>query len=82
MLKSFAVFNVFQVEGIDALQATPEPPPRGVVKAFIEATGVTPDYVARLCRHGRVNARQLGVLWYVDVVSLLEFLSKRAFPTT
>jgi excisionase family DNA binding protein len=52
------------------------------VKEAASLAGVTPDYVARLCRHGRVNARRLGVLWYVDVVSLLEFLSKRAFPTT
>jgi hypothetical protein len=44
--------------------------------------GFTRDYVARLCRLRKVNARRLGVLWYVDVESLLELLSKRAFPTT
>jgi hypothetical protein len=43
--------------------------------------GFTRDYIARLCRHGKVNARRLGALWYVDVVSLRELLSKRASAT-
>jgi hypothetical protein len=51
-------------------------------KEAASLSGFTRDYVARLCRHGKVNARRLGVLWYVDVESLQGFLSKRAFPTT
>jgi Helix-turn-helix domain len=51
-------------------------------KEAASLSGFTRDYVARLCRHGKVNARRLGALWYIDVVSLLEFLSKRASPTT
>jgi hypothetical protein len=32
------------------------------------------DYVARLCRQGKVAGRQLGRLWYVDVDSFASFL--------
>ena len=39
ILKTFTVFNVHQVEGIEELIATPEQPPEGAVKAFIKATG-------------------------------------------
>ena len=39
MLKSFTVFNVAQVEGVDALRSISEPPPEGTVDSFVEATG-------------------------------------------
>ncbi|RTL85411.1 MAG: DUF1738 domain-containing protein [Hyphomicrobiales bacterium] len=39
MLRAFTVFNVARVEGIEALLATPEPPPPGATDGFVSATG-------------------------------------------
>jgi antirestriction protein ArdC len=39
MLRAFTVFNVAQVEGMDAQIDTPEPPPEGAVEAYVSATG-------------------------------------------
>jgi antirestriction protein ArdC len=39
MLRAFTVFNVSQVEGIDALLASPEALPAGTVETFVSATG-------------------------------------------
>src|SRR3989338_6264651 len=32
------------------------------------------DYIARLCRHGRIAGRRIGKNWYVDHASLTNFL--------
>jgi hypothetical protein len=36
--------------------------------------GYVRDYVARLCREGKVNGRRLGKLWYVDTESFATFV--------
>ena len=36
--------------------------------------GYVRDYVARLCREGKVRGRRLGRLWYVDAESFAAFL--------
>src|SRR3989338_3253027 len=35
---------------------------------------LTRDYIARLCRDGRVAGRRIGKNWYVDHASLKDFL--------
>jgi hypothetical protein len=37
--------------------------------------GYVRDYVARLCRQGKVDGRRLGRLWYVDTDSFAAFVS-------
>src|SRR3989344_5639505 len=49
-------------------------------KRFISANDaassadLTRDYIARLCRDGRVAGRRIGKNWYVDQASLKAFL--------
>src|SRR3989338_10800264 len=49
-------------------------------KRFISANDaassadLTRDYIARLCRDGRVAGRRIGKNWYVDQASLRTFL--------
>ena len=43
--------------------------------------GYVRDYVARLCREGKVAGRQLGRLWYVDAESFADFISRIDNPT-
>jgi hypothetical protein len=38
--------------------------------------GYVRNYVARLCREGKVAGRQLGRLWYVDAESFAAFISR------
>ncbi|HEY4525050.1 MAG TPA: hypothetical protein VJL39_01645, partial [Candidatus Paceibacterota bacterium] len=38
-------------------------------------SGFTRDYIALLCRHGKVRGRRVGRGWYVEQPSLKEFLS-------
>jgi hypothetical protein len=38
--------------------------------------GYVRDYVARLCREGRVGGRRLGKLWYVDAESFAAFVHR------
>ena len=40
--------------------------------------GYVRDYVARLCREGKVAGRQLGRLWYVDADSFASFVRRPA----
>jgi hypothetical protein len=42
--------------------------------------GYVPDYVARLCRQGRVRGRRLGKLWYVDTESFAAFARRHDDP--
>jgi hypothetical protein len=38
--------------------------------------GFVRDYVARLCREGKVRGRRLGKLWYVDTESFAAFVRR------
>jgi hypothetical protein len=38
--------------------------------------GYVRDYVARLCREGKVAGHQLGRLWYVDTDSFASFVRR------
>jgi hypothetical protein len=40
--------------------------------------GYVRDYVARLCRQGKVRGRRLGKLWYVDAESFAAFVRGQA----
>jgi hypothetical protein len=40
--------------------------------------GYVRDYVARLCRQGKVRGRRLGKLWYVDAESFAAFIRGQA----
>ena len=39
-------------------------------------SGYVRDYVARLCREGKVAGRQLGRLWYVNLDSFAAFVRR------
>lgn len=38
------------------------------------STDLTRDYIARLCREGKLRGRRVGKNWYIDYPSLLSFL--------
>ena len=40
---------------------------------------LTPEYLARLCREGKVQARRVGNVWFLDKSSLDEFLVQKEF---
>jgi hypothetical protein len=42
--------------------------------------GYVRDYVARLCRQGKVRGRRLGKLWYVDTESFAAFVNRNDDP--
>jgi len=42
--------------------------------------GYARDYVARLCRQGKVRGHQLGRLWYVDDQSFAAFVRDNDNP--
>ncbi|OGG45496.1 hypothetical protein A2673_02460, partial [Candidatus Kaiserbacteria bacterium RIFCSPHIGHO2_01_FULL_50_13] len=44
-----------------------------------EISNFTRDYVARLCRDGRVRGRRVGKNWYVDESALKEFLVQQEY---
>jgi hypothetical protein len=44
--------------------------------------GYVRDYVARLCRQGKVRGRRLGKLWYVDAESFAAFVRGQAHGRT
>src|SRR4051812_41884706 len=39
-----------------------------------EQVGFTRDYISKLCRDGKVQARRIGKNWFVEPDSLFEFL--------
>ena len=45
-------------------------------REIARAHGYVRDYVARLCREGKVNGRRLGKLWYVDAESFAAFVQR------
>jgi hypothetical protein len=49
-------------------------PARDIARTY----GYAPDYVARLCRLGKVRGRRLGKLWYVDTESFASFVRGQA----
>src|SRR3989338_11074906 len=38
------------------------------------SAGFTRDYIARLCRDGKISGRRVGKHWYVEQASLKNFL--------
>src|SRR3989344_3831283 len=44
-----------------------------------EISNLTRDYVARLCRDGRVRGRRIGKNWYVDELALKDFLVQQEY---
>jgi hypothetical protein len=44
--------------------------------------GYDRDYIARLCRQGKVRGRRLGKLWYVDTESFAAFARGQAHGPT
>ena len=38
--------------------------------------GYVRDYIARLCRQGKVHGHRLGRLWYVDADSFSSFIAQ------
>jgi hypothetical protein len=45
---------------------------------IVRKYGYVRDYVARLCRQGKVRGRRLGKLWYVDTESFATFVRGQA----
>jgi hypothetical protein len=43
--------------------------------------GYVRDYVARLCRQGKVYGHQLGRNWYVQVESFADFIGRHENPS-
>lgn len=75
MLKTFYVFNVEQVEGIEAVLATPEEPPAGAVQSFITATGAD-------IRHGGDNACFVSSRDFITLPNLRDFKSEEHYHAT
>ena len=44
-----------------------------------ELAGYTNDYVARLCRKGKLPGKQMGRVWYVEADSFLTFLLENQY---
>ncbi|MDO8552082.1 MAG: hypothetical protein Q7S01_00970, partial [bacterium] len=47
--------------------------------AAAQESNLTRDYIARLCREGRIRAKRVGKNWYVDHPSLKSFLVEHKF---
>ena len=43
----------------------------------VALTGVSKDYIGRLCRQGKLKARRFAGQWLVSLSSLEDFLSQR-----
>ncbi|RJQ34747.1 DNA-binding protein, partial [Candidatus Parcubacteria bacterium] len=43
------------------------------------SSDLTRDYIARLCREGKIKGRQIGKNWYVNQESLSSFLLKQSY---
>jgi len=44
--------------------------------------GLTRDYIARLCRDGKVRGRRIGKNWYADEETLLSFVVNQEYTKT
>jgi antirestriction protein ArdC len=75
MLRAFTVFNVAQVEGIDALLAAPETPPRGAVDTFVTATGAD-------IRHGGDRACYVPSRDFIALPNPSDFTSPEHYEAT
>jgi len=75
MLKSFSVFNLAQVEGLDVEQDIPAPPPEGAVKAFVEATGAD-------IRHGGNRACFVPSQDFIAIPNPTSFTSQEQYEAT
>ena len=43
----------------------------------VSRTGYTPSHIVRLCHSGKVTAKQVDRIWYIDQFSLEEFLKDK-----
>lgn len=75
MLRAFTVFNVAQVEGIDALLAAAEAPPAGSVEAFVSATGAD-------IRHGGDRACYVPFRDFIALPNPSDFSSPEHYKAT
>ena len=47
--------------------------------AAAQESNLTRDYIARLCREGKIKAKRLGKIWYVEHPTLQSFLLEHRF---
>ncbi len=47
------------------------------VRDIARAHGYARDYVARLCRRGKVRGRLFAGIWYVDAESFADFIRRK-----
>lgn len=75
MLRSFTVFNVAQVEGVETFVSEAEPPPPGAVSAFVLATGAE-------IRHGGDMACYVPTQDFIALPNLASFKSEEHYDAT
>ncbi|MCC3246426.1 ssDNA-binding domain-containing protein [Methylocystis sp. WRRC1] len=75
MLRAFTVFNVAQVEGVEALAPLPEPPLSGVVETFVSATGAD-------IRHGGDRACYVPSRDFIALPNASDFESEQHYEAT
>jgi antirestriction protein ArdC len=75
MLRAFTVFNVAQVEGIEALTVTPETSPPGTVEVFVTATGAD-------VRHGGDRACYVPSRDFIALPNPSDFTSPEHYEAT
>jgi antirestriction protein ArdC len=75
VLRAFTVFNVAQLEGIDASLATPETPPAGAVETFVAATGAD-------IRHGGGRACYVPSRDFIALLNPSDFASPEHYDAT
>jgi antirestriction protein ArdC len=75
MMRAFTVFNVAQVEGIQALAVTPETPPAGTVEIFVTATGAD-------IRHGGDRACYVPSRDFIALPNPSDFASPEHYDAT
>ena len=75
MLRAFTVFNVAQVEGIEALLAIQEPPPPGAIDTFVAATAVD-------VRHGGDRACYVPSRDFIALPNPSDFASPEHYDAT
>ena len=46
-------------------------------KELATRVGYSYDYISRLCRHGKIDGKKIGNVWFVDEASLRRFISEQ-----
>jgi len=46
------------------------------VRELSEQTGYHPEHIRRLVRQGKVKAKKLGLLWFVDPDSMVRYMEQ------